>query len=415
MGDSDAAARVLPGKHQKLPIYIWDIMWRWKPFACRRPHTAFPKSHHCIHEKETKELSAVAVTGARRQARRVAIADERGGDASMRTAFASPSIPSSSYSPVVMVRSKKSQPQKGPDQAPPRITSNVKHNLQFLRLWRVSILTVTFLVYNPIGGASHSSDGLQLPLLVWISLVHCCFFTPSINGLFMGGEFQKQKSNTPKPATSYRKKKAVKEVLPEDTDFYKDPTTNLYYTNQGLDTAVPVLLVDGYNVCGYWAKLKKHFMKGRLDIARQKLIDELMEFSVLKEVKVVVVFDARMSGLPSHKESFAGIDVIFSSNTCADAWIEKEVVALREDGCPKVWVVTSDACQQQAAYGAGAFVWSCKALVSEIKALQREFEQLLNEHRSTSMQGKLLQHNLGPEVVHALKDLKKKLSEEESM
>nr|XP_019704063.1 uncharacterized protein LOC105034677 isoform X5 [Elaeis guineensis] len=356
MGDSDAAARVLPGKHQKLPIYIWDIMWRWKPFACRRPHTAFPKSHHCIHEKETKELSAVAVTGARRQARRVAIADERGGDASMRTAFASPSIPSSSYSPVVMVRSKKSQPQKGPDQAPPRITSNVKHNLQFLRLWRVSILTVTFLVYNPIGGASHSSDGLQLPLLVWISLVHCCFFTPSINGLFMGGEFQKQKSNTPKPATSYRKKKAVKEVLPEDTDFYKDPTTNLYYTNQGLDTAVPVLLVDGYNVCGYWAKLKKHFMKGRLDIARQKLIDELMEFSVLKEVKVVVVFDARMSGLPSHKESFAGIDVIFSSNTCADAWIEKEVVALREDGCPKVWVVTSDACQQQAAYGAVFFI-----------------------------------------------------------
>ncbi|XP_026660091.2 uncharacterized protein YacP isoform X7 [Phoenix dactylifera] len=250
----------------------------------------------------------------------------------MRTAFASPSIPSSSSSsPVVMVRSKKSEPQKGPDQVPPRITSNVKQNLQFLRLWR---------------------------------------------------EFQKQKSNTPKPATSYRKKKAVKEVLPEDTDFYKDPTTNLYYTNQGLDTAIPVLLVDGYNVCGYWAKLKKHFMKGRLDIARQKLIDELIAFSVLKEVKVVVVFDAMMSGLRSHKESFAGIDVIFSCDTCADTWIEKEVVALREDGCPKVWVVTSDACQQQAAHGAGAFVWSCKALVSEIKASQREFEQMLNEHRN---------------------------------
>ena len=34
--------------------------------------------------------------------------------------------------------------------------------------------------------------------------------------------------------------------------------------------------------------------------------------------------------------------------------------------------------------------------------------------RSTSMQGKLLQHNLEPEVVLALKDLKKKLSESES-
>lgn len=28
------------------------------------------------------------------------------------------------------------------------------------------------------------------------------------------------------------------------------------------------------------------------------------------------------------------------------------MVALREDGCPKVWVVTSDVCQQQAAHGA---------------------------------------------------------------
>lgn len=57
---------------------------------------------------------------------------------------------------------------------------------------------------------------------------------------------------------------------------------SFYSTNQGLDDAVPVLLVDGYNVCGYWMKLKKHFMKGRLDIARQKLIDELVNFSMLR-------------------------------------------------------------------------------------------------------------------------------------
>ncbi|ONK69605.1 uncharacterized protein A4U43_C05F24720 [Asparagus officinalis] len=275
----------------------------------------------------------------------------------MRSSLISSSS-SSSSSPIVAARNKKPDQQKASEQAPPRITSNVKQNLQFLKLWR---------------------------------------------------EFQKQKSYTPKPATSYRKKKVVKAELPQDTELYEDPT-NLYYTNQGLDTAIPVLLVDGYNVCGYWAKLKKHFMNGRLDIARQKLIDELITFSILKEVKVVVVFDAMMSGLPTHKENFAGIDIIFSSETCADAWIEKEVVALKEDGCPKVWVVTSDACQQQAAHGAGAFVWSCKALVSEIKASQKEFDQILAEHRPTSMQGKLLQHNLGPEVVVALKDLKKKLS-----
>ncbi|KAL3625678.1 hypothetical protein CASFOL_030532 [Castilleja foliolosa] len=248
---------------------------------------------------------------------------------------------------------------KGSEPTPPRITANVKQNLQFLRLWK---------------------------------------------------EFQKRNSNTPRPTTSYRRKRVEKDELPDDTELYRDPTLTLYYTNQGIETAIPVLLVDGYNVCGYWAKLKKHFMSGRLDIARQKLVDELITFSMLREVKVVVVFDAMMSGLPTHKEDFSGIDIVFSGETCADAWIEKEVAALREDGCPKVWVVTSDHCQQHAAYGAGAFVWSSKALVSEIKASQKEVEQMLLEHRSTSMQGKLLKHNLDSEVVDALKDLRDKLS-----
>ncbi|KAK6263926.1 hypothetical protein SCA6_019360, partial [Theobroma cacao] len=232
---------------------------------------------------------------------------------------------------ILMGKSNKSPsppPDKGPESAAPRITSNVKQNLQFLKLWK---------------------------------------------------EYQKRKSSAPKPATSYRRKKMQKEDLSDDAELYRDPTTTLYYTNQGLDDAVPVLLVDGYNVCGYWMKLKKHFMKGRLDIARQKLIDELVNFSMLREVKVVVVFDAMMSGLPTHKENFSGVDVVYSGESCADAWIEKEVVALKEDGCPKVWVVTSDHCQQQAAYGAGAFIWSSKALVSEINASQKEFERMLQE------------------------------------
>ncbi|XP_020230711.1 uncharacterized protein LOC109811378 [Cajanus cajan] len=267
---------------------------------------------------------------------------------------------------VVLAKSKKqhhdTQPQ-GSQCTPPRITSNVKQNLRFLKLWK---------------------------------------------------SFQNRNSSTPRPATSYRKKKVEKEDVVDTDDLYRDPTTALYYTNQqGIDNAVPVLLVDGYNVCGYWMKLKKHFMNGRLDIARQKLIDELLTFSMLREVKVVVVFDAMMSGLPTHKEDFAGLDIIFSGETCADTWIEKEVAALKEDGCPKVWVVTSDHCHQQAAHGAGAFIWSCKALVTEIKASQKEVERMLQEQRPTSFQGRLLKHNLDAEVVDALKNLRQKLSENE--
>ncbi|XP_056696290.1 uncharacterized protein [Spinacia oleracea] len=216
---------------------------------------------------------------------------------------------------IVAGNFKKSQSQSSKDSdPPPRITTNVKQNWQFLKLWK---------------------------------------------------EFQKSKSCTPKPATSYRRKKVEKEDLPPDAELYKDPTLSLYYTSQVVDSVVPVLLVDGYNVCGYWVKLKKYFMGGRLDVARQKLVDELVQFSLVREVKVVAVFDAMLSGLPTHKETFAGVDIVFSGDSCADSWIEKEVVALREDGCPKVWVVTSDHAQQHAAHGAGAFVWSSKALVTE--------------------------------------------------
>lgn len=64
----------------------------------------------------------------------------------------------------------------------------------------------------------------------------------------------------------------------------------IYSTNQGIDNAVPVLLVDGYNVCGYWPKLKKHFIKGRLDVARLKLIEELVEFSMIRGLYFLSLF-----------------------------------------------------------------------------------------------------------------------------
>lgn len=40
---------------------------------------------------------------------------------------------------------------------------------------------------------------------------------------------------------------------------------------------------------------------------------------------------------------------LFLIGTCL---IHVQIVALKEDGCPRVWVVTSDSCQQQAAHGA---------------------------------------------------------------
>ncbi|CAN6280616.1 unnamed protein product [Urochloa humidicola] len=110
---------------------------------------------------------------------------------------------------------------------PPRITSNVKQSLRILKFWK---------------------------------------------------EYERRQTSGPQPATRYRKKKVIKEVLPDDTDFYEDPSSTLQLTNEGLEIASPVILVDGYNVCGYWGKLKKDFLNGRQEIARQMLNCSLMSW-----------------------------------------------------------------------------------------------------------------------------------------
>eukprot|EP00250_Pteridium_aquilinum_P009161 c18482_g1_i3 orf=576-980(+) len=130
--------------------------------------------------------------------------------------------------------------------------------------------------------------------------------------------------------------------------------------------------------------------------------------------KVVVVFDAAASGLPDHKETYQGIDVVFSATTSADSWIEKEVELLRKDGCPKVWVVTSDRVHQQCAHGSGAFIWSCRFLVNAIKDAKKERNDIIHEMTSFSMKGKLLEDNLNPEVRSALKMLKMQLLQSET-
>lgn len=251
---------------------------------------------------------------------------------------------------------------KNQEPQPPRITSNVKRNLHLLKIFK---------------------------------------------------EFAKKQTTSARPSTSYRRKKVDKEEMPEYNGDYEDPTTKLYHTSEGFELASPVLLVDGYNMCGYWPKLKKHFSRGHLDTAREKLVHELITFSHIKGVKVVCVFDAVMSKMPTHKEVMSSVDVVFSASTDSDSWIEREVTLLRADGCPKVWVATSDIFHQQAAHCAGAYIWSCKNLISEINDSKKELEELLHDDLMYSTKGKLLEHNLDPEVRDALQALKQHLRSEE--
>ncbi|KAM0849324.1 hypothetical protein ACQ4PT_053775 [Festuca glaucescens] len=190
-------------------------------------------------------------------------------------------------------------------------------------------------------------------------------------GASSGQDYERKQTTGRQPATRFRKKKVMKDVLPDDTDFYEDPSATLTCTNDGLEIASPVILVDGYNVCGYWGKLKADFLNGNQGIARQMLIDELVSFSAVREVKVVVVFDAAMSGQSTHTETYRGVDVVYSADLSADCWIEKE----------------------------GALIWSSKRLVKEIKESELELDEELKETRFSilfplSIEGKPLSNGL---------------------
>lgn len=110
---------------------------------------------------------------------------------------------------------------------------------------------------------------------------------------------------------------------------------NLKAHPRGGKGAPPVLLVDGYNICGCdeaaaaGLPLKALFMAGDLESAQRHLVDELDNLAHHKGYRVVCVFDAdRVAGtgavrLDQAERTKAGVWVVFSVSNDADSWIER--------------------------------------------------------------------------------------------
>ncbi|CAI7837554.1 unnamed protein product [Closterium sp. NIES-53] len=89
---------------------------------------------------------------------------------------------------------------------------------------------------------------------------------------------------------------------------------------------LPLVLVDGYNVVGSWPKLKKPFLRGDTEEARERLLLEVLPYPRYADVRVLVVFDGYNSNSPGNDRILSfGVDVAFSNGISADEWIEKEL------------------------------------------------------------------------------------------
>jgi hypothetical protein len=141
-------------------------------------------------------------------------------------------------------------------------------------------------------------------------------------------------------------------------------------------TSTPLLLVDGYNVIGFWPRLKKRRDRDDMEGARQMLLDDLVSYNSPKRYDIVVVFDAVPS--PGDRlDAYLGMGVVFTPS--ADLYIETELRRITAEGQRPVWAATGDRQIQVAASTYGANVMSTRRLVTEMKGSRDATPALITE------------------------------------
>ncbi len=144
-----------------------------------------------------------------------------------------------------------------------------------------------------------------------------------------------------------------------------------------------ILLVDGYNVIGAWKHLYpneetplQQTHGEELEAARNKLIEQLINFSSFEGYFTTVVFDAHNRDTPSVTEILTpNVSIYYTEyKETADTYIEKFCANHRTDTHLKtrVLVATSDRAQQLTVGGYGAEWLSALQLVNNIESSSRK-------------------------------------------
>ena len=99
------------------------------------------------------------------------------------------------------------------------------------------------------------------------------------------------------------------------------------------------VLIDGYSVVHAWPGLRAAMARS-LESARDRLVAELTRLQDAVGIPVAVVFDSRVRGRPSHGETPAGIEVVFTrKGMTADTFIERLLAKSRS---PERFLVVTD-------------------------------------------------------------------------
>lgn len=138
------------------------------------------------------------------------------------------------------------------------------------------------------------------------------------------------------------------------------------------------LLVDAYNIIFAWESFKTA-AADNVDLAREQLVNRLINYRAVKGCELIAVFDAyRVKGGTGSIESRNGISIVYTKEAeTADTYIERVSHELAREH--RVRVATSDGPEQMIIVGNGALRVSAAAFEKEVEAVERAIEEYLSD------------------------------------
>lgn len=141
-------------------------------------------------------------------------------------------------------------------------------------------------------------------------------------------------------------------------------------------TPQATLLVDGYNVIGLWSYLQRTRDRDGLEMAREQLIEALVNYSAFKGLETQLVFDAQYQDTRANSEVITNNLSVYYTDFCqtADTYIEKICASFSRNhsrATQRLIVATSDRAQQLTIMGYGAEWMSAQQLGYEVEAAAR--------------------------------------------
>lgn len=166
-----------------------------------------------------------------------------------------------------------------------------------------------------------------------------------------------------------------------------------------------ILFIDGYNIINSWFNLGDTPKGYELESARAKLVEIMAQYQVIKDIKIIIVYDAyKVKNGIEYWSKIDNVDIVFTKEgETADNFIERCVSSFKNDY--RVRVATSDRMEQLIIFAQGGE----RVTPMELKAeIYETFKAIEKYKRMTYKDGQSLEIQLDAKT----KELFKKWAQE---